>query len=78
MSNHMGTHMFINCTMINNTVNEFSITGMQSALAENGIPTKKMHSDIGIMQKLTTRIENGVTYYYTGMYTWFFNCIICT
>lgn len=28
------------------------------------------------MQKLSTRIENGVTYYYTGAYTGNFTCII--
>ena len=35
-----------------------------------------MFSDIGIMQKLTTRTENGETWYYTGAYSGYFNCII--
>lgn len=56
--------------------NDFSTTGIVSALSANGIGHKKMNSDIGIMQKLTTRVENGETYYYTGAYSWYFNCII--
>ena len=35
-----------------------------------------MFSDIGIMQKLTSRIENGETYYYTGTYSGDFTAII--
>ena len=35
-----------------------------------------MYSDIGIMQKLSTREENGVLYYYTGTYSGDFTCII--
>lgn len=58
------------------TVNDFSITGMQAALAYNNIPFKSMWSDIGIMQKLSTRVENGETYYYSGAYSGNFNCII--
>ena len=37
---------------------------------------KKTYSDIGIMQKLSTRVENGDTYYYTGAYSGDFTCII--
>ena len=61
---------------VGDVVNDFSITGMQSALACNDIPHKEMWSDIGIMQKLSTRVENGETYYYTGAYSGNFNCII--
>ena len=56
--------------------NDFSTTGITSALAANGIGVKTMYSDIGIMQKFTSRIENGVRYYYTGTYSGDFNCII--
>ena len=57
-------------------VNDFSITGMKSALSSNGIAFKSMWSDIGIMQKLSSRTENGETWYYTGAYSGNFNCII--
>jgi len=56
--------------------NDFSISGMRAALAANGIAHKAMWSDIGIMQKITTREENGETWYYTGAYSGNFNCII--
>ena len=56
--------------------NDFSTSGIKSALAENGIPIKKMFSDIGIMQKLSSRVENGETYHYTGTYSGDFTCII--
>ena len=61
---------------VGDTVNDFSISGMKAALSNNGIPFKAMWSDIGIMQKLSTRVENGETYYYTGAYSGNFNCII--
>ena len=61
---------------VGEVTNDFSISGMQSALAEAGIPMKKTYSDIGIMQKLSTRVENGETYYYTGAYSGDFTCII--
>ena len=35
-----------------------------------------MYSDIGIMQKLSSRVENGVRYYYSGAYSGDFTCII--
>lgn len=56
--------------------NDFSKSGMQAALTYNNIPYKSMWSDIGIMQKLSTREENGETYYYSGAYSGNFNCII--
>ena len=61
---------------VGDVVNDFSISGMKNALAANKIGYKHMHSDIGIMQKLSTRVENGETYYYTGAYSFNFNCII--
>ena len=57
-------------------INDFSISGIKSALTENEIGFKKMYSDIGIMQKLSVRIENGKKVYYTGAYSRDFNCII--
>ena len=35
-----------------------------------------MYSDIGIMQKTSSRVENGVTYYYSGTYSGDFTCVI--
>ena len=66
----------VNRFKVNDTVNDFSTSGMKNALSLNGIGYKAMRSDIGIMQKLTTRTENGLTYYYTGAYSGNFNCII--
>ena len=57
-------------------INDFSMDGMKEALACNGIPYKTMFTDIGIMQKLSKRVENGAEYYYTGAYSGYFNCII--
>jgi len=56
--------------------NDFSVSGIKSALAENGLLCKNMFSDIGIMQKLSSREENGETYYYSGTYSGDFTCII--
>lgn len=61
---------------VGNVTNDFSITGMQAALACNNIAHKPMWSDIGIMQKLSAREENGKIYYYTGAYSGNFNCIV--
>ncbi len=66
----------VNRFQVGNTVNDFSVSGIKSALAENDIPCKKMYSDIGIMQKLSSRMENGKTYYYSGTYSGDFTCII--
>ena len=59
-----------------NVTNDFSISGIKNALAANGVPVKKIYSDIGIMQKTSARIENGEVWYYTGCYIGDFNCII--
>lgn len=66
----------VNRFKVNDTVNDFSVSGIKTALAENGVPCKKMYSDIGIMQKLSFHIENGKKYYYTGTYSGDFTCII--
>lgn len=61
---------------VGSVINDFSTTGITTALAANGLGHKGMFSDIGIMQKLTTRVEEGETWYYTGAYSGYFNCII--
>lgn len=66
----------VNKFKVGNVTNDFSTTGIKSALAYNGIPAKKIYVDIGIMQKLSSRVENGETYYYSGTYSGDFNCII--
>ncbi len=68
--------IYTNKFRVGNIVNDFSSSGMQNALTENGIGYKEFFSDIGIMQKLSTRKENGETYYYTGAYSGNFTCII--
>ena len=66
----------VNKLKVGETVNDYSFSGIQNALAREGIPCKNMFSDIGIMQKLSTRVENGETYYYTGTYSGDFTAII--
>lgn len=66
----------VNRFKVGNIINDFSVSGIKSALAENGVPCKKMYSDIGIMQKLSSRTEKGETYYYTGTYSGDFTAII--
>lgn len=66
----------VNRLKVGNVINYFSVSGIKTALAENNIPCKNMFSDIGIMQKLSSRVENGVKYYYSGMYSGDFNCVI--
>ena len=66
----------INYFKVGYTTNEFKISGMNGAFTDNNISHKALIGDIGIMQKLTSRVENGTTYYYTGCYVGEFNCII--
>lgn len=66
----------VNRFKVGNITNDFSTSGIKSALAENGIPCKKTYADIGIMQKQSYRIENGGKYYYSGTYSGDFNCVI--
>ena len=66
----------VNRFKVGNVINDFSVSGIKSALAENEIPCKKMYSDIGIMQKLSSREENGEIYYYSGTYSGDFTCVI--
>ena len=66
----------VNRFRVGNITNDFSSTGMMNALAANGIGYKEFFSDIGIMQKLSFRSENGKIYYYTGTYSGNFTAII--
>ena len=66
----------VNRFKVGNITNDFSVSGIKTALAENKIPCKRMFSDIGIMQKLSSRTENGEIYYYTGTYSGDFTAII--
>ncbi len=66
----------VNRFKVGSVVNDFSTSGIDRALTANNLAHKEMFSDIGIMQKLSTRVENGVKYYYTGAYSGNFTCII--
>ena len=66
----------VNRFTVGDITNDFSTSGIKAALAANDKPCKNMFSDIGIMQKLSTRVENGETYYYSGAYSGDFTCII--
>lgn len=61
---------------VGEVVNDYSATGITTAFAANQIPYKEMFSDIGIMQKITSREENGETYYYTGSYSGYLTFVI--
>lgn len=65
----------VNRFRVGGITNDFSTSGIKNALAENGLPCKKTYSDIGIMQKLSAREENGKMYYYTGTYSGHFTAI---
>ena len=66
----------VNRFKVGDIVNDLSVSGIKSALAENDIPIKKTYSDIGIMQKQSYRLEDGVSYCYSGLYSGDFTCII--
>ncbi len=66
----------VNRFTVGGVTNDFSTTGMVAAFAANDMAHKVMYSDIGIMQKFTTRVENGTTYYYTGAYSGDLNMIV--
>jgi hypothetical protein len=66
----------VNRFKVNDVINDFSASGIKNALEANDIPCKKTYSDIGIMQKLSKRVENGETYYYSGTYSGDFTAII--
>lgn len=68
--------IMVNNFKVGNDIATFSIDGMKNTLNNNNIKYKPLDGDIGIMQKLSSRVENDITYYYTGAYVGAFNCII--
>lgn len=66
----------VNRFKVGDVVNDFSASGIKHALAANGIGHDWFFADIGIMQKMSTRVENGETYYYSGAYSGFWTCVI--
>ncbi len=66
----------VNRFKVGDIVNDFSTSGIINALSANGIGHDRFFSDIGIMQKMSTREENGETYYYSGAYSGLWTCVI--
>ncbi len=66
----------VNRLQVGDITVDFSTEGIKGALAENHIPQKRMFNDIGIMQKLSVRKENGEDVFYTGAYSGFLNFIV--
>lgn len=52
---------------VGNNTQEFSISGMKTALKANNVYFPYFDSDISFMQKLTPRVENGETWWYLGL-----------
>ena len=65
-----------NTFTVGSVTNNFSISGMKGAMDANDITYKNPSGDIGLMQKLSTRMEGSDTYYYIGCYCGPFNCIL--
>lgn len=53
---------------VNGITYNFNTSGMEQAYSSNGIKHKPFGSDIGLMQKLSSRVEGEDTYYYSGIY----------
>lgn len=66
----------VNRFKVGDVTNDFCDSGFKNALKANGIGYKETFVDIGIMQKTSTRIEDGKKYYYSGAYSGNFTCII--
>ena len=66
----------INKFKISSTVVDFSTSDLNAIFTKYNINHKPLDGDIGIMQKLSSRAEDNIEYYYTGMYIGQFNCII--
>ena len=66
----------VNRFKVGDITNDFCDRGIKNALTANGKGFKYTFADIGIMQKLSSRLENGKTYYYSGTYSGDFTCII--
>ncbi len=65
----------VNRFKVGDVINDFSMSGIRHALHANGIAQRRMFADIGIMQGITKRVEDGTTYYYTGIYSGNFTAI---
>jgi hypothetical protein len=61
---------------VGSNVMNWGMQNMRLCLIHNGINFKKMSGDIGLMQKVTSITEGGVTYYYTGAYCYNFHCVV--
>lgn len=68
--------IFANTFTVGDVTENFSISGMGKAMSDNNITYKSLSGDIGLMQKLSSRMEDGIKYYYTGCYVGPFNCIV--
>ena len=66
--------IFENGFKVGNETGKFNITDMTALLTN--VKHKSFDGDIGIIQRLTSRVENGTTYYYTGAYCGEWNAII--
>ena len=66
----------INTFTVGDTTVGFNASEMTSVFESYNVAHKPIDYDIGIMQKLTARVENEITYYYTGVYSNRFNCIV--
>ena len=66
----------INQFTVNGKTVDFRTSAVTNLLKEADIQFKPMQGDIGIMQKLSKRTENGIDYYYTGCYCGPFNCLM--
>ena len=65
----------VNRFQVGDVVNDFSMSGIHHALSLNGIAHRPMFADIGIMQGITERVEDGEVWYYTGIYSGSFTAI---
>ena len=68
----------VNSFTVGDVKKVFNKSGVEAALKANNIAHKPLNTGggIGIMPKLSSREENGTTYYYTGLFYGEFNCII--
>ena len=63
---------------VKGVTNTFMKSGIEAGLRAHNIKHKALThgGGIGIMPRLSTREEKGITYYYTGLFYGWFNCII--
>lgn len=68
--------VLVNRFKVGEVTNDFSTKGISNALTCGEHAYHAMFSDIGIMQKITERTEHGETWFYTGAYSGYMNCVI--